>query len=169
MLTPGEFAQIKKPIVTTVHGIVIFQQNVSVHDFVFNTNQTEWFKTEDDMLIMTRNKRGIDWIGGHIEKGETPIQAFKREAFEEGKIKIIDDNLFLEHIIEVDNCDDVIALENGYPPIGYQLFYTVFPHQYKLFQSGCSFADDVYGRVFVMRAEVKQVHFNPNDMIAKFV
>ena len=34
---------------------------------------------------------------------------------------------------------------------------------------GCSFADDVYGRVFVMRTEVKQVHHNPNDLIAMFV
>lgn len=42
-------------------------------------------------------------------------------------------------------------------------------HQYKMFQSGCNFADDVYGRVFVMRTEVKQVHHNPNDLIAQFV
>ena len=169
VLTPSEFAQIKNPVITSVHGIVFFQHNVPVHDFIGFTNQSECFKTDDDMLIMTHNKRGIDWIGGHVEKGETPIQALKREAFEEAKIKIHDDDLFLEHIIEIDNCNDVIALEKGYPPIGYQSFYTVFPHQYKLFQSGCSFADDVYGRVFVMRSEVKQVHHNPNDLIAQFV
>ena len=123
VLVPSEFAQIKKPIITSVHTIVIFQQDIPVFDFVPFTDQTEISESEDDMLIMTRNKRGIDWIGGHVEKGESPIQALKREAFEEAKIKIHDDNLFLEWVIEIDNRDDVIALEVGYPPIGYQLFY----------------------------------------------
>lgn len=43
------------------------------------------------------------------EKGESPTQALKREAFEEAKIIIHDDNLFLEWVIEIDNRDDVIA------------------------------------------------------------
>ena len=59
VLTPSEFAQIKKPVITSVHGIVFFQHNVPVHDFIGFTNQSECFKTDDDMLIMTRNKRSI--------------------------------------------------------------------------------------------------------------
>ena len=39
--------------------LCFFQHNVPVHDFVAFTNQSEWFKTDDDMLIMTRNKRSI--------------------------------------------------------------------------------------------------------------
>jgi len=37
-----------------------------------------------DKFVLTRNHRGWEILGGHLEKGETIEDAFKREALEEG-------------------------------------------------------------------------------------
>ena len=35
-------------------------------------------------IVLTRNHRGWEILGGHLEKGETVEEAFRREALEEG-------------------------------------------------------------------------------------
>lgn len=37
-----------------------------------------------DKIVLTRNHRGWEILGGHLEKGETVEEAFRREALEEG-------------------------------------------------------------------------------------
>jgi 8-oxo-dGTP pyrophosphatase MutT (NUDIX family) len=39
---------------------------------------------EDDKLVLTRNYRGWEMLGGHIEEGEDVETAMRREAYEEG-------------------------------------------------------------------------------------
>lgn len=41
-----------------------------------------------DKIVLTRNHRGWEFLGGHIEKGETVEGALRREAMEEGGFKI---------------------------------------------------------------------------------
>jgi len=38
-------------------------------------------------LIFFVDGRGFTFLGGHIENGETPEEAFHKEAFEEGYVK----------------------------------------------------------------------------------
>lgn len=42
-----------------------------------------------DKYIIVRNKRGWDIPGGHLENGESPLQAFKREIQEETFSKLM--------------------------------------------------------------------------------
>ncbi|MEN2767871.1 NUDIX hydrolase [Ornithinibacillus xuwenensis] len=73
------------------------------------------------LLIVDLNHRGWDFPGGHIEPNETPEEAFKREAMEEGYVE--GDCSFL-------GCVEVSHHENPnwrkdspYPLVGYQAFY----------------------------------------------
>jgi 8-oxo-dGTP pyrophosphatase MutT (NUDIX family) len=43
-------------------------------------------KTND--IVLTRNHRGWEVLAGHIESGETPLEALHREALEEGGFEI---------------------------------------------------------------------------------
>ena len=47
-----------------------------------------------DKIVLTRNHRGWEFLGGHIEKGETVEDALHREAMEEGGFKIDQFELF---------------------------------------------------------------------------
>jgi len=79
------------------------------------------FPIKDDEVLLTVNPRGFDIIGGHIEKGESIVDALLREAMEEGCVRLNDYDLI--GAVKVDNRDNPKAIEKGYPPIGYQLFY----------------------------------------------
>ena len=49
-------------------------------------------KKDNKILMINRNKSPFmgmwNALGGHLEKGETPIQCAIREVYEEGKIQI---------------------------------------------------------------------------------
>lgn len=45
--------------------------------------------SHDELLVAVRNKRGWDIPGGHINMGETEIEAFKREVLEETGCKVV--------------------------------------------------------------------------------
>lgn len=84
----------------------------SVHGFCFH---------QDKILLVQVHGRGFNIPGGHLEEGETPDQAFHREAFEEGCVK--GDITFLG-MIEVSHEENPLYDPKGkYPFIGYQLFY----------------------------------------------
>ena len=42
----------------------------------------------DSIVAIVNNKRGVDVPGGHLEKDETPKNAFKREVLEEACVKL---------------------------------------------------------------------------------
>ncbi|MCM3393388.1 MULTISPECIES: NUDIX hydrolase [Cytobacillus] len=84
----------------------------SAHGFCF---------LEGKVLLVNLQNRGWDIPGGHIEKGESPKQCFKREAMEEGYAE--GQCAQLGYII-VDHSENLQWTESSvYPKIGYQVFY----------------------------------------------
>ena len=79
-----------------------------------------------DGVILTRNKRGWELPGGHIEIGETPEEALIREVHEEGGVKI--DNHFLFGYRVLDNKKPGInkAIGERYPSIAHIPHYISF-------------------------------------------
>jgi 8-oxo-dGTP diphosphatase len=75
----------------------------------------------DKILLVNIKDRGFNFPGGHIEKGETPEDAFHREVYEEGYVR--GDIKYLG-MIEVSHENNPLFDPKGkYPMIGYQLFY----------------------------------------------
>lgn len=136
--------------VTSVHGVIIDSyKNVGFNMY--------------PVCVMTVNKqRGIDWIGGHVEDSDLyPINTLIREAYEEALIDITDGEL--KWVIQIDNRKDDVALNKGYPEIGYQLFYLVKPEQFSYYPAHTAdFADDVTGRVLVIQPEIKHLYNGKN-------
>lgn len=78
----------------------------------------------DGKLVLVQVKeRGFNVPGGHLENGESPKQALRREIYEEA---YIDGDFTYIGAIKVDHSENEKFMENGkYPKIGYQLFYRV--------------------------------------------
>jgi 8-oxo-dGTP pyrophosphatase MutT (NUDIX family) len=90
---------------------------------ISNVTTVHCFPIKNGEVLFTVNPRGIDIIGGHVEKGETYYQALMREAKEEASIFPMDYKII--GAIEVDNTNNPKALEMGYPLKGVQLFFSV--------------------------------------------
>jgi len=112
------------------------------------------FPIKDNQILFTKNPRGIDIIGGHVEKGETPEQALIREAKEEASIEL--KKFELIGAIRVDNRDNPKAVEKGYPPIGYQLFYKSDDYNTLKFEE----THECTGRVYLRQSDIKNTHHN---------
>lgn len=76
----------------------------------------------DEKLVLVQVKgRGFNVPGGHVEKGEEPEQALRREIYEEA---YIEGDFTYIGAIKVDHSENRGFMENGkYPKVGYQLFY----------------------------------------------
>jgi ADP-ribose pyrophosphatase YjhB (NUDIX family) len=86
--------------VTSVHGVCFFRGQA---------------------LLVNINGRGFNFPGGHVEIGESPEEAFHREAYEEAYIK---GDITQVGIIEVNHEENPLFNPLGkYPIIGYQVFY----------------------------------------------
>lgn len=110
------------------------------------------FPVLKDQVLLTINHRGVDIIGGHIEKGETPEQALIREAKEEASILPI--NYEIIGGILVDNTNAPLAIKNGYPIKGIELFYKVSNFDILEF----NYSHESSGRIFIHKDEVQAQH-----------
>ena len=110
------------------------------------------FPIKNDSILFTVNPRGIDIIGGHIEKGETSEIALIRESDEEASIKPTDFTLI--GAIEVDNRDNPKAIEAGYPPKGYQLFYAIKHYETFPFEA----THECTSRQYVKIEDIQKTH-----------
>jgi 8-oxo-dGTP diphosphatase len=75
----------------------------------------------DRLLVAHLANRGWDIPGGHLEPGETPVEAMRREVYEETRVR-------LDSIELIGHQKMIIRApkpaEYRYPyPIGYQVFY----------------------------------------------
>ncbi len=130
VLNHEEFEKISQPIVTSVHC----------------------FPIQDNSLLFTKNPRGLDIIGGHVEPGESIYDCLYRESFEEASI-----TLKTAHIIgaiQIDNRDNSIALEKGYPLIGFQVFFMTDNFHMNEFKPTHECTD----RVFISQDNIKTSH-----------
>ncbi|MFB7157377.1 NUDIX domain-containing protein [Lysinibacillus sp. NPDC056232] len=74
-------------------------------------------------MLVHIDGRGFNFPGGYIEKGETPEEAFHREAFEEGYVK---GHIHYIGAIEVSHeANPLFNADGQYPLIGYQMFYSM--------------------------------------------
>jgi 8-oxo-dGTP pyrophosphatase MutT (NUDIX family) len=131
-LTAQQYWQLESPMPTSVHC----------------------FPIEGNKVLFTVNPRGIDIIGGHVEKGETVEIALQRECMEEASIELISYRFI--GAIQVDNRDNPNALKKGYPLKGYQLFY-VSSH-YNELEFKADF--ECTSRQYVDFKDIKTTHHN---------
>jgi 8-oxo-dGTP diphosphatase len=95
--------------------------NKKIHDFNKITSVHGFCFHQGNILLVNVNGRGFNIPGGHLEKGETPEEAFHREAYEEGYVK---GKAQYIGAIEVSHEDNPLFFPGGkYPLIGYQVFY----------------------------------------------
>lgn len=117
----------------------------SVHAFPLNI---------ENEIILTLNHRGVDLIGGHIEKGENPEQALIRECME--KACLIPLKYELIGAIQVDNSKNPSALKKGYPTTGYQFFYKITHFELEKFKQ----THESHGIVNLALEEAQEKHHN---------
>ena len=110
------------------------------------------FPVFQDHVLFTINHRGVDIIGGHIEKGETPEQALIREAQEEASI-IVGAYEVIGGIL-VDNSNAPKAMEKGYPVKGVELFYKITEFEMLPFNHSHESTD----RIMVHKDDAHQKH-----------
>jgi len=126
-------------LVSKEEALKIKEDVGSIHAFPILNNQ----------ILFTKNQRGIDIIGGHVEKNETYIDTLMRESLEEAYIKPISFELI--GAIKVDNRENN---NPKYPKIGYQLFYVI--DKFELLNFEGKFESDE--RVFLNKDLVKDTH-----------
>ena len=122
---------IQNPLFTSVHGFAINQQKE---------------------ILFTVNPRGIDIVGGHIEKGESPEDALKRECMEEASILPIQYELI--GAIEINNEKNPEALKKGYPLIGYQPFFVISEYEIFPFQA----THECIDRLWLSQEKIPEKH-----------
>lgn len=127
----------ERELITSVHGLC-FQK--------------------DKPLLVNLNDRDWDIPGGHIEKGETPEDCFKREAYEEGYIT---GSCSLLGYIEVNHTENIEWDSEGpYPKIGYQVFYRMNVQQGYEFMA----AYESRERIWIDSVDVKNYNNNWNAL-----
>ena len=84
----------------------------------------------NNRIVLTKNHRGWDLPGGHVEKSETIEEALIREVYEEAGV--VTKNFVLFGKTFVKNTHGKIREETGepYPKLGYVLFYEIEPEEY---------------------------------------
>jgi len=73
-------------------------------------------KKGNKYLLVDRNTPpfGFAGIAGHIDRGETPLQALRREVFEESGLKLKNERLIFEEFIDWNWCSQGVTGHHWY-------------------------------------------------------
>lgn len=83
-----------------------------------------------DQIVLTRNQRGLDLIAGHIEPGELPIEALRRESLEEAGFTFEKALLYGHAATTMTKRPTADSRAHKYPyPVNYVLHYYAFGSQ----------------------------------------
>jgi 8-oxo-dGTP diphosphatase len=105
-----------------------------------------------NQILMTTNKRGLDFIGGHVEKDESSFQSMLRETLEESCVAV--EKVKPVGAIEVYN--PLWTEESPYPERSYQLFYVSSTFKVNEFEEN----HECTGIEFVSKEELETKHHN---------
>ncbi|WP_404406976.1 NUDIX hydrolase [Jeotgalibacillus malaysiensis] len=123
----------------------------SLHGFCFH---------EGRVMLVDLHHRGWDIPGGHVDEGDTPLQAFKREVMEEG---CVEGDCRLIGYITVDHRENERWDPAGrYPQVGYQVFFRMDITALHSFSGEFEAAD----RKFVGMEELPEIFDGWNDVYA---
>lgn len=104
-----------------------------------------------EMIVTNLNDRGWDVPGGHIEAGETPVQAVKRELYEETGAFIEEPELLGYMMI---NLHGERPRNYKYPfPTSYMVFYCAKIAKLDVFQS----TEEAKGRALLSPEQVQSI------------
>lgn len=92
---------------------------------------------QNEILFIKNIKPNRSWEipGGHVESGETPVEALHRECLEEAMVLIEEPKLFAIH--QVTNLEP----NSAYPPKSCQGFYVARLKEMKPFQNNSEIGD----------------------------
>lgn len=117
-------------LITSVHGYCFFNGKI---------------------LLVNVKGRGFNNPGGHIENGETPEEAFHREALEEAYVK---GTIIYLGAIEVSHEENPLYDPKGkYPLVGYQFYYKMNIEECLPFQQ----ENETTSRILVEPDEVQNI------------
>ncbi len=112
----------------------------------------------DQIIAIFNNKRGLDIPGGHLEKNETPKEAFIREVLEEAHVKINEVELFALLKSDRDNDDACISV---YFATGNVLPFKASEEvKNRQFMSHKSFVEDYHGNKQLITDLLTSVEYN---------
>jgi 8-oxo-dGTP pyrophosphatase MutT (NUDIX family) len=132
LLSVEDYYNLEKPIVSSVHC----------------------FPVRGNDVLFTVNPRGIDIIGGHVEKNENIYGTLLREAKEEASIVPVDIELI--GVVEVDNSENPEALNLGYALKSYQVFFGIKDFYELPFMA----THECTSRIFIDRNDIQFKHHN---------
>jgi 8-oxo-dGTP diphosphatase len=123
-------------------NIIDITKVTSVHGYCFYKGK---------VLLVDIKGRGWNVPGGHVEPGETPEEAFHREAYEEGYVK---GSIHYIGAIEVSHEENPLFDPNGkYPLKGYQMFYRMNVEEFSDFLG----ENESLSRIWLEAEKVPQV------------
>lgn len=104
---------------------------------------------QNEILFIKNIKPNRSWEipGGHVESGETPVEALHRECFEEAMVLISEPKLFAIH--QVTNLEP----NSPYPPRSCQGFYVAKLKELQPFQNNYEIGD----RKFVSQKDLNSI------------
>lgn len=118
------------------------------------------FLIKDDSMLLIKNSRGWDIPGGHIESGETPLDAIKRELKEEANCEA-DNFTIIGHL----HCHQ-LKPSAKYPPDSLITIYSC--HDFDV-NSNALYAYETTEAKFVSLDEVGKLHHNWTDLKKKLL
>jgi 8-oxo-dGTP pyrophosphatase MutT (NUDIX family) len=111
--------------------------------------------------VLTENDRGWEMIAGGIDLGESPEDALRREALEEGGFVVVREQIYGYRKIINEGPPDPAAKRN-YPPLAYMPYYFAYTNSPLLVPTGEEITDS---GVFSIEDRETQALLRPGELL----